>query len=187
MRRDAPPAGPRSPSRRESAARASGRPPQRRRGRHARRGRALGLRRDQDLPDRRDPRRAAAHRQGDVLLLPDGARSGRTRAEAYLWDPATGRGHERKDPPLWLDPKDGVLKPANIWCAGQTFTADGELVVFGGNLEFPRAAPADGWKGLNKVYTFDPFTRDLARAARHGARPLVPDRRAACPTAASRS
>ena len=56
-------------------------------------------------------------------------------AEAYLWDPATGHV-TRKDPPLWLDPKDGVLKPANIWCAGQTFTADGELVVFGGNLDF---------------------------------------------------
>ena len=78
-------------------------------------------------------------------------------AEAWLWDPATG-DLTRKDPPLWLDPKDGVLKPANIWCAGQTFTADGELVVFGGNLDF-ESGPT-GWKGLNKVYTFDPFAND---------------------------
>ena len=73
-------------------------------------------------------------------------------AEAYLWDPVTN-DITRKDPPLWLDPKDGVEKPANIWCAGHTFTADGELVVFGGNLDF-EAGPT-GWKGLNKVYTFN--------------------------------
>ena len=67
---------------------------------------------------------------------------------------------ERKDPPLWQDPKDGTWKAANIWCAGQTFTADGELVVFGGNLEFPNptAIPPTDYKGLNKVYTFDPFS-----------------------------
>ena len=56
-------------------------------------------------------------------------------AQAWLWDPATG-ATKRVDPPLWRDPADGVLKPANIWCAGQTFTADGRLVVFGGNLRF---------------------------------------------------
>jgi hypothetical protein len=80
----------------------------------------------------------------------------------YLWDPENdpeGTNMERKDPPLWLDPKDGQMKAANIWCAGQTFTADGELVVFGGNLEFPdpNATPATDYKGLNKVYTFNPF------------------------------
>ena len=76
-------------------------------------------------------------------------------AEAYLWDPVTN-DITRKDPPLWLDPKDGVEKPANIWCAGHTFTADGELVVFGGNLDFESGPTA--WKGLNKVYTFNPWT-----------------------------
>ena len=76
-------------------------------------------------------------------------------AEAYLWDPTTGEV-TRNDPPLWRDPKDGVEKPANIWCSGHTFTADGELVVFGGNLDFS-SGPAS-WKGLEKVYTFNPFT-----------------------------
>jgi hypothetical protein len=76
-------------------------------------------------------------------------------AQAWLWDPATGQ-KVRRDPPLWLDPKDGVMKAANIWCSGHTFTADGELVVFGGNLEFPDGTKT--YKGLNKVYTFNPFT-----------------------------
>ena len=74
-------------------------------------------------------------------------------AQAWLWDPATG-ATKRVDPPLWRDPADGQLKPANIWCAGQTFTADGRLVVFGGNLASPRAGD---YKGLDKVYTFNPF------------------------------
>ena len=52
---------------------------------------------------------------------------------------------------------DQMAKPANIWCAGQTFTADGRLVVFGGNLSYSSAA--SDWKGLNKVYTFNPWTR----------------------------
>jgi Kelch motif len=80
-------------------------------------------------------------------------------AQAWLWDPANdpaGAALERRDPPPWLDPKDGVVKPANIWCSGHTFTADGELVVFGGNLEFPDGAKT--YKGLNKVYTFNPWT-----------------------------
>ncbi len=76
-------------------------------------------------------------------------------AQAWLWDPATGQ-KVRRDPPLWLDPKDGQMKAANIWCSGHTFTADGELVVFGGNLEFPNGTTS--YKGLNKVYTFNPFT-----------------------------
>ncbi len=76
-------------------------------------------------------------------------------AQAWLWDPATGAA-KRVDPPLWLDPADGVLKPANIWCAGQTFTADGRLVVFGGNLAFSSGSVA--YKGLNKVYTFNPWS-----------------------------
>jgi hypothetical protein len=76
-------------------------------------------------------------------------------AQAWLWDPVTGV-KVRRDPPLWLDPKDGQMKAANIWCSGHTFTADGELVVFGGNLEFPDGTK--DYKGLNKVYTFNPWS-----------------------------
>ena len=90
-----------------------------------------------------DPRGDAADRQGDVVFVseePEPAHGGRgvndpNTAQAWLWDPATG-ATKRVDPPLWRDPGDGQLKPANIWCAGQTFTADGRLVVFGGNLRF---------------------------------------------------
>jgi Domain of unknown function (DUF1929)/Bacterial Ig domain len=76
-------------------------------------------------------------------------------AQVWLWDPASGQ-QVRKDPPLVTDPRDGLTKPANIWCAGHTFSADGELVVFGGNLDFETATQE--YKGLNKVYTFNPFT-----------------------------
>ena len=89
-------------------------------------------------------------------------------AQAWLWDPATGQT-KRVDPPLWRDPKDGQLKPANIWCAGQTFTKDGRLVVFGGNLDYSRAGGVD-FKGLNKVYTFNAFNETWTEQPdmRHG-------------------
>ena len=68
-------------------------------------------------------------------------------AEAYLWDPAQPNlAPVLKNPP----------GKANIWCAGQTFTADGELLVFGGNLDYE--SPSQTWKGLDKVFTFNPWT-----------------------------
>jgi hypothetical protein len=68
-------------------------------------------------------------------------------AEAYLWDPANPTA-----PPVQKDPPG----KANIWCAGQTFAANGELVVFGGNLDYESASQT--WKGLDKVFTFNPWT-----------------------------
>ncbi len=93
-------------------------------------------------------------------------------AQAWLWNPATGTT-KRVDPPLWRDPRDGLLKPANIWCGGQTFTADGRLVVFGGNLRFSDpGAPAgqQDFMGLNKVYTFNPWNETWTEQpdTRHG-------------------
>src|SRR5215208_4066495 len=68
-------------------------------------------------------------------------------AEAYLWDPEHPEvAPVQKDPP----------GKANIWCAGQTFSAAGELVVFGGNLDYE--TQSDTWKGLDKVFTFNPWT-----------------------------
>jgi hypothetical protein len=93
---------------------------------------------------------------------------GENSAQAWLWDPAadpTGAAMVRKDPPNLGD------KPANIWCAGQTFTADGELLVFGGNLEFPLGNPSTTtWKGLNKVYSFNPYNETWTQQPdmRHG-------------------
>ena len=96
----------------------------------------------------------------------DGPASPNT-AQAWLWNPATGQ-HTRVDPPLWRDPADGQLKPANIWCAGQSFTADGRLVVVGGNLAF--STDSSDFKGLNKVYTFNPFNETWTEQPdmRHG-------------------
>jgi Domain of unknown function (DUF1929)/Bacterial Ig domain len=80
-------------------------------------------------------------------------------AEAYLWDPA-----HPEQPPVLKNPPGN----ANIWCAGQTFTADGELVVFGGNLDYETASLT--WKGLDQVFTFDPFTETWTEQPRmaHG-------------------
>ena len=74
-------------------------------------------------------------------------------AQAWLWNPRT-RKNKRVDPPLWRDPADGQLKPANIWCAGQTFLEDGRVLVVGGNLGYSNVLD---FKGLNKAYTFNPW------------------------------
>ena len=75
-------------------------------------------------------------------------------AQAWLWDPASG-SNTRVDPPLWRDPADGRLKPANIWCGGTSFLADGRVLVTGGNLAY--STESSNYKGLNKVYTFNPW------------------------------
>jgi Domain of unknown function (DUF1929) len=79
----------------------------------------------------------------------------RNTAQAWLWDLRSG-SFKRIDPPLWLDPADGQLKPANIWCSGNSLLADGRVLVAGGNLDY--ALGPGSAAGLNKVYTFDPFT-----------------------------
>jgi Domain of unknown function (DUF1929)/Glyoxal oxidase N-terminus len=77
-------------------------------------------------------------------------------ANAWLWDPAKGTGSDsfkQVDPPL--DPATG--KPVNIWCAGNSLLADGQVLVTGGNLKY-LVPGGTSYEGLNKVYTFDPFT-----------------------------
>ena len=76
----------------------------------------------------------------------------RNTAQAWLWAPARGTGSgafNRVDPPLLGG------QPANIWCSGISFLADGRVLVTGGNLEFQKNNVY--FKGLNKVYTFNPF------------------------------
>ena len=73
---------------------------------------------------------------------------------AYIWDPATGQGH-RADP------------PANIWCGGQVYLADGRLLFIGGTLSFNGG---QNYSGLNQLYIFDPSTETWTRQVdmRHG-------------------
>jgi hypothetical protein len=77
-------------------------------------------------------------------------------AQAWLYDIKTGQ-EKRVDAPI--NPDTG--KPANLWCSGQSMLADGRVLVTGGNLEYPTgdADPANGhgYKGLNRMYTFNPF------------------------------
>jgi hypothetical protein len=89
---------------------------------------------------------------GKVMIWSYPANPRENHSRVYLWNPADGSLVENNPPDM-----DGN-GPANIWCAGQTFTADGELLIFGGNLEFPNQAGTTTWKGLDRVYTFNPFT-----------------------------
>ena len=82
---------------------------------------------------------------------------------AVLWDPATG-ATKRVDPPI--DPATG--RPVNIWCAGQSFLADGRVLVTGGTLRYQETGYS--YRGLKRAYTFDPFTETWAEqpSMRHG-------------------
>ena len=99
---------------------------------------------------------------------------------AWLWDPATN-DFKSVPPPLWRDPADDVMKPANIWCAGQSFLADGQLLVTGGNLAYDSST--SDFKGLNKIYTFNPWSEtwteqpDMREGRWYPSQVLMPDGR----------
>ena len=63
--------------------------------------------------------------------------------------------------------------PAPLFCSGQSLLADGQLFVAGGNLGNPAsisAARTPNWRGLDRAYTFDPWSltwREQPRP-RHG-------------------
>jgi Domain of unknown function (DUF1929) len=71
-------------------------------------------------------------------------------SQMWLWTPGTDR-LEEVDPPI--DPATG--KPYNIWCSGNSLLPSGEVLVTGGNLEY--MAGSQYYKGLNKVFTFNPW------------------------------
>jgi hypothetical protein len=101
-------------------------------------------------------------------------------ANAWLWDPSKGTrsdSFEKIDPPI--DPR--THKPANIWCAGNSLLASGEVLVTGGNLKY--VTPSNKYEGLNHVYTFDPFTEkwtqqpDMNHGRWYPSQMLMPDGR----------
>lgn len=91
---------------------------------------------------------------GKVLFFayPNGDKS-LNEGTAWLWNPADD-SRRRVDPPPGPNGK-----PANIWCAGQALLADGTVLVAGGNLEYQKSTAANNsWKGLNMLFTFNPWT-----------------------------
>jgi hypothetical protein len=90
-----------------------------------------------------------------------GDRTQSNYANAWLWDPSKGTGSdsfEQVDPPI--DPATG--KPVNIWCAGNSLLADGQVLVTGGNLKY-LVQGQNSYEGLDHVYTFDPFSETWTR------------------------
>ena len=82
-----------------------------------------------------------------------------------LWDPSKGYGPKAFTdvPPPVVDPDGAGPQPrgvAPIYCSGQSFLSDGEVLVTGGNLVLPGVSdPAyPDWAGLNRAFTFNPWT-----------------------------
>jgi hypothetical protein len=103
-------------------------------------------------------------------------------AHALLWDPAKGSGprsFKRIDPPV--NPATG--QPANIWCGGSSFLANGVVLAAGGNLRYPAETPTGKFSGLNTLFTFDPFTErwtrqpDMSHGRWYPSQLLMPDGR----------
>ncbi len=102
-------------------------------------------------------------------------------AAAYLWDPSKPAGDpgaiRQVTPPV--NPETG--RPVNLFCAGQSLLADGQLLVTGGNLAY--ASATSDYKGLNRIYTFDPWSEQWTEQPRmaHGrwypTQTLLPDGR----------
>jgi hypothetical protein len=120
---------------------------------------------------------------GKVLWFGPRLEDGRkfnTEAWAVEWDPVT---HEMTDVPPPDDPRTG--RPTAIYCGGASLLADGRVLVTGGYLD-DLQHPVTGlqtWKGLDQVWTYDPFTRtwerheDLGRGRWYPTQLLMPDGR----------
>ncbi len=69
--------------------------------------------------------------------------------DAYLYDPATGKGTE-------VDP------PTGVFCAGQAILSDGRVLIVGGKLSNTTQEGVTQ-PGAKTVYTFDPVTLQWTR------------------------
>jgi hypothetical protein len=113
---------------------------------------------------------------------PDRPLGPRRLSVALLWDPSKGTGNnafKQINPPT--DPNTG--QPVNIWCSGNSFLADGRVLVTGGNVMYTVESPGGKFAGLNHVYTFDPFSErwtrqpDMPHGRWYPTQLLMPDRR----------
>ena len=108
---------------------------------------------------------------GKVLFWgpPPGLEEAVNTAEVALWDPSLGYGPDAFEsvPAPMVDPDgDGPqeMVAAPIYCAGGSLMASGEVLVTGGNLLWP-SQPDDDYDefaGLDRTFTFDPFTETWA-------------------------
>ena len=99
------------------------------------------------------------------------------RGNAALWDPAKGFGSNAftEVPPPPIDP-DGPARQgidtAPLFCSGQSLLATGEVLITGGNRVWPDQYADDGYTnfgGLNRAFTFNPWTRQWTEQPRMNA------------------
>ena len=105
----------------------------------------------------------------NAVLLPTGkilmwgrepVRNGKRgdRALPYLWDPAHPAAAAVPMPLPMVDVDgDGDQEEVPLFCSGQSLLPDGQVLAAGGTLAQWKSN-AEGWKGLNMLVTFDPWS-----------------------------
>jgi hypothetical protein len=86
--------------------------------------------------------------------------------QAFLWDPTKGTGSaslKSIPPPLIDAADDGRPVPAPLYCSGESFLADGQLLLVGGNRRWPDDLYGQDFSALRVAHTFDPWTETWTR------------------------
>jgi hypothetical protein len=105
------------------------------------------------------PIHAALLRTGKVWL---GAGSGNEKTtfqagdfRSYVWDPVVAGAAQE------------IAAPWDLFCAGQTFLANGKLLIAGGTKDYPVVWPGTVlFEGSRLAYTFDPITETYKKMPR---------------------